>query len=350
MVDDLNSYTDIISTMNEVAVESYTTAIIPMEEKAVKKRNNLILLIKRGFLNNLDKIIHRLFFRDSWFEKRVDSLYGIPLNLRNSVDYFTSVMIQIGEKVYERRYKFRPIDVLEMVTIQKLADDEKARRFFINELTEILKDTRVSINGELVTLEEYANKRGVGWDKAREHIAREVEKFFEAFRREMELYNNGGDVNRNLTIRGDRLAYYLHVRERLASGNDVWSKIIPLISSEIGFTVLLTIVGRRMGEAFGSYTTTKHATKGELLASLLGVHPEEDFEEIIKHGSWDVIEYHREKLNKQLVRISERLLGRHKLTREFKVNIPIVHSEVDRLSRLEGVRSKVKRDLTLPNS
>lgn len=334
-----------LGSMGKLAEDAYNISILPLEGNAVKKKRGIVRLavsIWGNLLEKFDTVVTRLFIRDSWFEKRHHVLYNIPFVLKDIVNPYTSVTIQVGDRVFERRYRFRPIDVVEMMTMYKLAEDKGAREFFINEFIELVEDTNVVINGKPVTLKEYAKTKGLEWEKVKEHIANEVEKFFEAFKREMELYDNGGDINRNITIRGDRLAYYLNIRERLSRGNDIWGKLIPFISGEIGFTALITIIGRDLVNRtpFGMYTKKKDSTEKEIIASYLGIHPKEDMEKIIKHGNWEAVEYQREKMDEVIKRVAEKAYKRKNLMRKHTINIPILHEEVDKLVLKEEMKKK----------
>jgi len=85
-----------------------------------------------------DEFILKMFNRDSWFERRILNLYRNPYALNYLTKKYTWVRVRMDDHVIDRKYMFKDIYIFEMMTIDKLARDKKAREYFIEEFTSFL--------------------------------------------------------------------------------------------------------------------------------------------------------------------------------------------------------------------
>ena len=343
-----------IYAMGRIATEAKKVAILPTGEEYDSVFSAFRKTLKRFYETFLswDKTQEivawfiKMFNKDGWFEAKLFKLYDVPFALRNVVNRYSWVRIREGDRVIERKYKFRNIDLFEMMTIDKLAHDEKARKFFTEEFIDLIKKAKVEVDGKLVTVKEYAEMKGLKWEDVEERIREKVNSFFEFYKRKMEEYEKGGDRKRGLFIEGDRLAYYLYIREE-AMSDDIWSKLLMVASDSIGHTAALSIISRNLSVLEPTFTEfTKGEKLGEksILASFIGINPSKEVEKVLKYGDWESVEYFRDKLEKEIQKATPHVLVRRRVMSMFKVNVPIINldsvSESNRSRQNQSQRSR----------
>ena len=229
---------ELASAAEEVAQAAAVNALLPSRARPLRSLFADTLHVLPSSWKMLLARVEKLFHRDNWYRSRLEKMTEAP----RFAPGFTEVKVidEAGPRVY--RYEFRPLDVLEMMVMHRLAHDPSARRIFINDLVEALAATPVRDDktGRIVTFKEYVESSGKDWDKVAKRVSEMADEVLDKIKQWMEVYDNGG--RGNIRVEGDRLAYYLRVRDMASRMRG--AGVVTYASDLVAYTMLMSILAR----------------------------------------------------------------------------------------------------------
>jgi len=246
-----------VAAAEEVAEAASINSLAPAQARPLATYFRGILSVLPGTWMTLLAKLEKLFHTDEWYLSRLSSLSSTPTILEDG-----TTRVVVDGKVYT--YRFRPIDVLEMMVVDRIARDPEARRLFVRDVVEAVGDVLVRDGERYVTLREYVESRGMKWEEVAKRLGALVERYAQRYLRMMERYDRG-------MVQGDRLAYYLYIRSTV---DDRAAAFTSYVAEVVGFTLLSSIVARsvfaRLMPERHRYTRLRaYLTEGEVAASFM---------------------------------------------------------------------------------
>jgi len=270
-----------------------------------------------SLLQRLASLIAGVLASDSWLEERITMLH-------RRVGAAVAV-VSVGGSEFTVQYEVTALDMIEAMVLHDLAFSEGARQAFKEAVLDMLEDTVVATAGGRVTLREYFERRGVPWERARRHLEREIVALLNALRRELEAYER---PEPGRSVRGERIAYYKYVRERLAAGNPLWAAVLGALTMSVSYAVGVALASRPpIGGARGlAAAVDRDATLLRALEELVREPPDRLVSSILESGDpLEAYARHRRRLEEALDEALRRA-GTRRLN--VKLRIPLAPADL----------------------
>jgi len=297
----------------------------------------------------VDEFILKMFNRDSWFEGRILNLYRNPYTLNYLTKKYTWIRVRMGDHVIDRKYMFKNIYIFEMMTIDKLARDKKAREYFIEEFTSFLLKGSVYVDGKHIPLGEYAKLKGIDKQQIESRIREKVNTFFEFYKKKMDEYDKKGDMSNKMSIEGDKLGYYLFIKEEMMK-DDVWFKLATQVSDIIAHNTALIIISRSSVSSvepkFVKFSKGITLSEESLIASFLGIDPEKELEKAQKISEWEALNIFKGLVKKEIEKSTRHIMKKDKVMSKFKLDVPVlsVDSIIETTEQKNKERSEIQKE------